>query len=69
MDSSENSCAFSPNYDVDKIKGTCSIGFTSNVQLSICRSKAQKFTCPKDYVIYIVSAEYAVTSDGSCDYR
>jgi hypothetical protein len=61
-------CSLTADYDRDKKRGKCNSGFTSNTIFDVCRLKFRKFTCPKDYLIYIVSAEWVVTSDSSCDY-
>ncbi len=60
-------CSTTSNYDVDKKRGNCQLGLTSAVGFQLCAGKKEKFYCPKGYVIYIISAEYGVTADGSCD--
>jgi len=69
LDQPDYWCSLTFDYDTGKKNGTCNLGFTSNVQFSVCSRARRNFNCPAGYLIYIVSAEYVETTDGSCDYR
>lgn len=68
LDQPEYWCSFTSNYDTDKQRGNCNLGFTQNVQFDICTGKSRNFKCPTGYLTYLISAEYSVTTDGTCDY-
>lgn len=60
-------CSVSGNADVDGKKSNCKLGLTQNVQYNICARLSKRLTCPKNYVIFVFSSDYAVTEDKTCD--
>ena len=60
-------CSVSGNADVDNRKSNCKLGLTQNIQYNICARQSKKLNCPKNYVIYVFSSDYAVTEDKTCD--
>lgn len=67
-------CSLTDDFDRDQQRGKCSLGLTSNAQFEVCAlstasSNYRRFTCPVGYVIEVVTAEYVITTDGSCDYK
>lgn len=51
----------------DQDKSQCVMSQTENIITPICARKSKTLKCPANYVIFIQSAQYALTSTGSCD--
>lgn len=60
-------CSTTADYDRDRERGFCKTGITENKFFKVCNRKFRTFSCPKNYLINLVSVEGIKTTDGSCD--
>ncbi|CAF0748416.1 unnamed protein product [Brachionus calyciflorus] len=60
-------CSVTDNYDRDMIRGNCVPGLTTNKKFTVCDRKLRTFSCPKGYLINLVSVLGGSTSDNSCN--
>jgi hypothetical protein len=60
-------CSLTLNFDQDQQRADCSKGLTQYTRFSLCRSQSRTMSCPKGYVLHLISVTGFRTNSGACD--